>query len=162
MKPELAAKLDAISALLEDSDGEVDAQIEALVADLEGDVEAMADWWGKSLRALERQQAACKAETDFWAVKAKRFEARASALKNRIQEDMEAMGIKKVKTDLFAISLQPSPPSVRITEDVIELLPHWAKKIETKPDKKAIAAKLKEGVALDFAELVTSEHVRVR
>ncbi len=82
------------------------------------------------------------------------------SLKLYIQEAMEQVGLDKVQGELIKVAIQNNPPSVRLDEDFSnnEYLVEVAPKI----DKKAILADLKQGKAIQGAEIVQGRSVRIR
>lgn len=82
------------------------------------------------------------------------------SLKLYIQEAMEQVGLDKVQGELIKVTIQNNPPSVRLDEDFSnnEYLVEVAPKI----DKKAILADLKQGKAIQGAEIVQGRSVRIR
>lgn len=84
----------------------------------------------------------------------KRITKRADSLKEYLRYNMEAAGHKKIECPLFTITLAKGRQSVQVS-DVDQLPPEYVTtKVETKPDKTALAKALKAGEQIEGAELV--------
>ena len=81
-------------------------------------------------------------------------------LKKYLQESMEMVGKRKIKTELFSIGIQKNPASVYVYNEA--LLPKgFFVEQAPKVDKKALKEELKHG-EIPGAELVQPEGVRIR
>ena len=72
------------------------------------------------------------------------------------------MEIDRVQGDLFTVTLQNNPPSVRFIDE--DLIPGKYKETEivTKIPKKAILDDLKEGIEIPGTEMVQNKSLRIR
>ena len=82
------------------------------------------------------------------------------SLKLYIQEAMEQVGLDKVQGELIKVAIQNNPPSVRLDEDFSN--DEYLVEVAPKIDKKAILADLKQGKAIQGAEIVQGRSVRIR
>ena len=76
-----------------------------------------------------------------------------------MQWAMETLGRNKVEVGLHKISLRSSTV-VNITDEAH--IPSYYIKVETKIDKEAIKRDLKNGIAVEGAELVTNQSIQIR
>ncbi len=151
-------------ALLEETDGEITPEVEA-VLDAAGDalvdkVDAVA----AMVRMHEADAERFGEEERFFARKRAAAEGRARWLKSYLLACLETAGEKKVKGERFSVTVQASAPSVVLADDVTpESLPERFRRVKVEADKKAIGDALKSGEALDgIARLHTGTHVRIR
>ena len=89
-------------------------------------------------------------------------ENKVKSLKSYLQENMERLDRKKVKTDLFSFNIQRNAPSLKLTDE--QLIPQKYYTVESvrKYDKQAIKDDLKAGQVISGAELKTSQSLRIR
>lgn len=80
-----------------------------------------------------------------------RFADNIETLRRSIQSALETTNVRKLELPVATISLRAVPPSVIITDEAA--LPIEYKRQPPVPDKKLIAAALKDGVAIAGAEL---------
>ena len=117
---------------------------------------------GRLIRSWESDAKALKSEEERLAKKRKAIENRIKSLKGYLQDNMERMGEKKIKTDLFSFNIQNNPASLKLTDE--KLIPEKYYTVETsrKYDNKAIKDDLKAGKVINGAELKTSQSLRIR
>lgn len=118
----------------------------------------------KFIRQMESDVDGISAET-------KRLQDRKAVLKNTIERSKKAMqmametaGEKKVKGQIFTISIQANPESVVLDKQYIEDFPleYWKVK-EPELDKAKLKEDLKNGVNLDgIAHLEQTESLRIK
>lgn len=92
-----------------------------------------------------------------------RLEARSERIRERIGDCLTGLGLKSLSTPAGTVSMAPSPPAVRITDEA--LLPDWAwrTRVDRSPDKAAIRTALKDGATVPGAELSNQQPtLRVR
>jgi hypothetical protein len=124
-------------------------------------VEEKAENIAKMIRTFEAEVKVIKAEEERLAAKRKTHENKVIYLKKYLFEQLEAMGIQKIKRPLFTISIQNNPPSV----DVInpdEIPSHLWNHPEPVLDKKRILSLLKAGDEIPGAAMRTSRGLRIR
>ncbi len=76
-----------------------------------------------AVRNLERSAGAVGAEIERLQARKQVFTNTASRLKDHIRHHMEAVEVSKVKTDLFTVRVQQSPPTARYIGETDELPP---------------------------------------
>lgn len=130
-----------------------DDQAVADTLDGETDVMGLVDWLlHKQQEALSSAAAAKVARTALQAREA-RFEARADALKSKLGEVLDAMGIKKLERPTATVSRLAPRASVEITDE--SSIPSQLCRTKVEPDKAAIKRILEQGDMVPGAQLKT-------
>lgn len=118
---------------------------EDLLNNVSDAVEAKADGYARVIRNMEAQISVFKAEENLMADKRKRIEKGVEKLKQNLQNAMIATGKRKFKTNLFSFSIQKNGGADPVIVDVpTSDLPDDLVIIKEEPDKKALAAYMKE------------------
>ena len=81
-------------------------------------------------------------------------------LKSNLEDSMKLQDKKKFKTKHFSFNIQKNAPSVKIKDEEKALERY--KRVTESIDKAKLKDDLKNGVALDYAELVQTESLRIR
>ena len=125
-------------------------------------IEQKADGLMYVIRDLEVDVIGLKDEEKRLKSKREVAERKIKRLKQYLQENMEAVGKTKFKTQLFAYNIQNNPASLKLTDE--KLIPEKYYTVETsrKYDNKAIKDDLKAGKVINGAELKTSQSLRIR
>lgn len=158
------ALLHELQAALEESQGEVTAEIEALLAEKvshDGDVNAKLESVGfviKELRAQESKDAAqaasYAAQLEALKLRSKRKGTAADALEARVLDLVKSGGETKVETASHTFKINKIKPSVVLLVDVEKLpLSYLRVKKEADKIKLAEALKIKNPLALKVARL---------
>ena len=151
-----------IADLLDNPEIDQDTVQNALVA-VQGDIQTKAGNVAVIMQSMAADIDIIKAEERRLAERRRTIEARRDWLKNYLQENLERMGLDKISTPLFQVSLAKNPPAVNITDEkaipaaYLTIIPQ-----ATVVDKKAIAAVLKEGKEVPGATLTVGRSVRIR
>jgi nucleotide-binding universal stress UspA family protein len=150
-----------IDAAQVNEDGELTPEaverLEALGLTLEQKVEAYHYVYAE----LTTQACASKELAAYYEKRAKAPKAAAERLKERLKAELERLGTTSLKTPTCTVAIQPSPESVDIEKGAI--IPNeYALPRQNEADKKRIMQALKCGIALPFAKLVQSTHLRFR
>ena len=159
---ELTDNYKNIAAMLDDPDMD-QAVITTALATVEEDLQAKTGNVAVIMQSMATDIDIIKAEERRLAERRRTIEARRDWLKNYLQENLERMGLDKISTPLFKISLAKNPPAVSITDEkaipaaYLTIVPQT-----TVVDKKAIAAALKEGKEVPGATLTVGRSVRIR
>lgn len=94
-------------------DPDTDPQVFAdTMEGLEGVLEDKVEAYGKVIRQMEHDAAACDYEAKRLRNKKDSIEANIKRMKDRIQEAMTTTGKKKIDTTLFKFSIRKNPPKV--------------------------------------------------
>lgn len=128
------------------------------------DIEVKLEGYSKVIRNIEADIEGIKAEEKRLAARRKTMENRIENLKKAMAYAMKATGTKKVKGDLFTISIQANPKSVVIDEQYIENIPpKYLIPQEPKIDKKLLKEDIEAGADLEgIAHLEQTEGIRIR
>lgn len=137
-----------------------DEQVQEALEDIDEKIEVKADNIAKLIRSLEGQKDICKAEEERIYARRKSLENRINNLKAYLQETMIATDKRKFKTDLFSFSIQKNRASLKILDEA--KVPEEFVEYERKVLKDKIKDALKEGLEVDYAEMVQSESIRIR
>jgi hypothetical protein len=158
---EIVAAFRDLLLVVDEQDGEVTDELFAALEAVEADLAKKVD--GCLWVAVEAEGRA-----DVLAARAKALGERAGVLANTgkrlrayVHESLKAAGVPKLETPNFVASVNKNPASVDIEEVDAFITEHKADAeiVETKttytPIKKAIAERLKAGVAVKGAKLIT-------
>lgn len=145
--------------LTEEQKAEMDAYLDML-----GNQEAeKVDGFAQFIKLESARAEALKEEGRRLSSKAKTAENRIAWLKNRYLTIMQNNGLKKVKGDLYSLSVRATPTVIITNENAIPDDGIYIKtKIERTPDKIAIKEGLKGGLEIPGCELGTSYSLQVR
>ena len=157
--PRFQEILDEISLMLETPDEELteeqkttmDGYLDELATQEADKVDGIGQW----LRLETARADALKAEATRLANRAKSIQNRINWLKCGYLASMERAGIKKVRGDIYSMSIRATDIVLVVDEKV---LPEEFVKVTTTsaPDKAALKAALKEGRSVPGAELAKS------
>lgn len=159
---ELTGEYIQLMQMLEDASAEDEAEIVAAMEAVTGDIEEKADAYARIMKNL-------LGDIDALDVEEKRLKARRTALENRvdrlktaIQNSMELIGAKKLKTSIGNWSIQKNPLSVSAVD--IEKIPaRFLIEQPPKVDRRAILEEFKQtGELLDGVTITQGESVRFR
>lgn len=131
-----------LQSMLEDPEVDQQAVADTMEA-MDYAIEEKADGYVRVIKNLQGSVDAIKLEIDRLTVKKKHLDDSIQRLKTNLQESMVAMDKRKIKTDLFQISIQKNGGALPVIVDVpVEQLPDECVIITEAPDKKALAALL--------------------
>ncbi|CDG04260.1 siphovirus Gp157 family protein [Lactococcus lactis] len=117
---------------------------------------------GKLIRMVEADTAAFKAEKDRFATKQKTAENKIKSLKLYLQSNMEALGTKQLKTELFSFNIQKNPISLKIDDEGGLHTDYVHQVTSYEIDKEKLKQDLKLGKDVGTAHLEQSESLRIR
>ena len=127
---------------------------------IEIEIEEKAENTAIVLKDLEAQITKFKEEEKRLSDRRKTLENNVKFLKLNLEDSMKLQDKKKFKTEHFSFNIQKNAPSVMITDEE-KALKNYKRVTET-IDKAKLKDDLKNGVVLDFAELVQTESLRIR
>ena len=114
----------------------------------------------KVIRTFEAQAEALKTEEDRMRKKRQTYQNNVDRLKSYIFEAMQATGKDKLKGVHVSLRLQNNPPSVNMLN--AQAIPaHYLVEQPSTVDKKAVLQDLKNGIAVDGAELKQDKSLRI-
>lgn len=156
---ELSTAYNAILQQLEDAD---ETQLEMLTDSLEcvqASIEVKVDGISKMLKIIS-DTSAIDAEIDRLQKMKRSAQSKERWLKSYLQSQMELMGIEKLKTDLFQVSIQNNPPAVDDYDPA--LIPASYQKVTYDIDRRRILDDLKNGLNVPGCALKQSKSIRIR
>lgn len=126
-----------VADLLEDSGGEIDAELDVLLRELARDLPAKVDGYRRIMAHFDGRAASRKAEAKRLADLAAQDERAHNRLRDRLKESLELAGERKIVTDLFSVSIcRNGTPSV-VWEGAIMDVPAAFKRIIEEVDTMA-------------------------
>lgn len=155
---ELTGQMEYLKELLEDSEVEDQVVLETMES-IEYEIEEKADGYAKIIRMLSAEVDVIDGEIERLTARKKSLSNNVNRLKSSLTESMVLLDKKKFKTPLFSFNIQKNPATVDIVGKVPKkfLIPQ-----ESKVDKKAIIAFVKEHGDTKYAKLTQSESLRIR
>lgn len=130
------------------------------LAKIEIEVEEKAENTAIVIKEIEAQITKFKEEEKRLSDRRKTLENNVKFLKSNLEYSMKLQDKKKFKTEHFSFNIQKNAPSVMITNEE-KALKNYKRVTET-IDKAKLKDDLKNGVVLDYAELVQTESLRIR
>ena len=124
-------------------------------------VEEKAENVAKIVRTFEADSKTIKAEEERLAAKRKTLENQVAYLKKYLFEQLDAMGIQKIKRPLFTIAIQNNPPGVDVLDESIIPEIFWIP-LGAKLDKTSILQSLKLGESVPGTAIKRSKGLRIR
>ena len=116
----------------------------------------------KVFRNLESFAAQIKEAEANMAARRKAVEKRAESLKQYLKTNMELAGISKIESPWFVISIKQNPESVQIDDAVALPIDYMRETVSYAPDKKMIAASIKDGFEVPGAHLARSTRIEIK
>lgn len=158
---ELTEMYQNIWELVGDEEVDLDA-LEIALGQVEDTLEAKAESIAALVKSIDGDVAALKEEESRLAKRRKALENKQTNIKLYLENQLKVMGIDKVKTQLFTVSLQNNSPSVNILDE--DLIPDEYKKTVTTTSivKKDILEALKLGQVVEGAEIKQGKSLRIR
>lgn len=132
--------LDSIDEAIEDKANNIGFVVQNLTADIEG----------------------YKKEEARLAGKRRAAENKVKSLKTYLQDNMERLDRKKIKTDLFSFNVQNNPASTKIVDENIIPSKYFETETVKKFDKRAMLDDLKQGQVIAGVEMKRTQSLRIR
>lgn len=158
---ELAASHRALADKLNDLDLD-DQTIADTLESESGDLMEKGTNVAKVFRNLESFAAQIKEAETHMAARRKAVEKRAESLKAYLKTNMEIAGISKIESPWFVISIKQNPESVQIDDALFLPKDYMRETISYAPDKKMIAAAIKEGFSVPGASITRSTRIEIK
>lgn len=153
---ELTDAYQQVITLMEEEGADLTDTLESIDDVLELKLENTA----KVIRTFEAQAEALKTEEDRMRKKRQTYQNNVDRLKSYIFEAMQATGKDKLKGVHVSLRLQNNPPSVNMLDD--KAIPaHYLIEQPSTVDKKAVLQDLKNGIAVEGAELKQDRSLRI-
>ena len=156
---ELQNRLVQLGEMLENGETPSDDEV-ASILDLKGDLSDKLVNYSKFIKNTQGDIDALDGEIKRLTAKKKSLSNLVDRLKSNMLSVMVDNDIAKIDDPIMPIRRQKSPASVRLDIDA-EHLPSEYQKVEVKANSTAIAKALKDGIVIDGASLVQSEHLLI-
>ena len=156
---EIADEYRALDTMLEEvggdvSDPAVSEYIDNLFTDLDDQLETKVEGYCRLIKEAEARSKARKEESDRLMNRSRTDANMAKGLKQRLQLAFDVMGIKKVETDRFRVSVATNGGKQPLVIFDSMVPPEYMKTTtNTVPDKDSIRSMLEGGKVVEFAEL---------
>lgn len=158
---EVGDKLDEITRLIMEADGEIDAAIEARLDELEGAFEAKVERIALKIRELKVNGLAAKAEADRLNGMSKAFTNAAKRLQHYLYFEMQRLNRTSVATNLCKVNVVPnSRPSIKWDGDP-KKAPMAFQKFKVEIDGNYAYEQWKEGRLPEGFIVEEGSHVRI-
>lgn len=145
--------------MLEEAD-EITEELEEMANNLSIAIEEKSDNYVKMIKNLDADVEAFKNQEKIFNKKRKTAENKIAWLKKNLQSSMEQTGRKKVKTELFTISIQKNTPALDITSE--DNIGDEYYKVERTLNKRDLLNDIKEGLIIDGVGIKQTESLRIR
>jgi Siphovirus Gp157 len=131
---------------------------------LEGEIQVKAQSVAAHVLNIEAMATAAMDASKRLADRAKRIQRRAEAMRQYLHDQMQVVGLTKIDSPEFTLSIRKNPPSVQIIDDTRIPQEFWVQPPAPPPsiDKRAIGAQLKNGVAVSGCELAQSTRLEIK
>lgn len=156
---ELNAQYQQLIDLISNSDTERPEFTDTLES-IEEAIEDKLENTAKVIRAIEAEANAIKVEEERLKKRRQALEGNADRLKEYIFHTMQITGKDKVKGAHINLRLQYNPPSLRILNEK-EIPAHYLVEQPYKINNEALKADLKNGIAVEGAELKREQSLRI-
>ena len=156
---ELGNEYEQLLMIAEDPDVDPQVLSDTMEA-LEGEVEKKVDGCVRVMRELSASAKARREEAKRLTERARVEENNMKRIGAAVQNFMAIAGKRKLRTELFDLSIAKNPDSLVITDET--KVPEQFLKAEISVDKAAIKQAMKDGQKFDWAYLATSEGLRIR
>lgn len=161
---EISDDMAALLDLIDEGDGELSIALDTWFAEIGAELEDKADSYCGLIRTLELRAAARREEQDRLAKRVAVDESAARQLKQRLRDHMQRLGMKKLETRRFAISVQTNGGAQAV--DVMvppEQLPAFYQRVEVTADVDRIRKSLAAGHTVEGCVLqARGFHLRIR
>lgn len=140
-----------------------DAIIDTLDS-IEGAIEDKADGYGKVIRMIEADIDGIKLEESRLYARRKSLERKKELLKGNLFDAMKTVGLAKIKTALFTVSISKNGGKRRVELDVpIEALPAKFQKVTIEANNEALRELLADRESCEYCHLAEQgESLRIR
>lgn len=159
---ELTESYNNVWGLLNDDEADLET-IETALVTLEDAIEEKAGNVAKFIKSMDAEIDVIKAEEKRLAERRKAVENKRDRVKKYIADQLQLMGIDKVKLPTVTIALQNNPPALKIEDEslipasYLTLIPE-----RYEADKDRIKKDLKAGVEVPGAVLTQGKSLRIR
>ncbi len=160
---ELTADIQLLWNLMDQGELDDDAILDAMMNSQE-ELGIKLEGYCKWIRNMEADVSALKEEEKRLAARRKTLEHTIERAKSSMHYAMNEAGEKKIKGNLFTISVQNNPPKVVMDETYIENIPErYIKYLDPEIDRAKIKEDIQNGIDVEgIAHLEQTESLRIR
>ena len=157
---EIRADLAAVLTAADESGGELSEGLLEELDKLEMELPEKLDMCEGFASSCLNQAEDAKKRAAYWAGVAKTRTSQAKRMRARIFDAMQGLGIKKLDTARFALSIRKNAPALRVIDEALLMANLPNQLISVNPeqrsiDKRATLAAMKSGVEFEGAEIET-------
>ena len=157
---EMTQAYKSIWDMVEDEETDL-TQLEQALQSLEGDIKDKLDSMAQIVKGTLAEADYIKEEKKRLDTKKQALENKADRLKRYMQEQMELVGLDKVKGTHYTVGIQNNPPALNVVDE--SLIPKLFYIVpDPVLDKDTIKAMLKEGQEIPGVELKQGRSLRIR
>lgn len=154
--------LEALDAFT-DPDADIPAETVADTLEaIEGEFERKAVNVAAFARQMEAEAEAIKQAGERMERRRKALEGRARWLRDYLKIGMEVVGMKRIPSPWFVLSIQNNPPAVEVFDEAAIPSEFRREIVETRIDRTAIKAAIGAGRAVPGAKLVNGTRLAIR
>jgi hypothetical protein len=150
-----------VMSRIADADGELDETLESELDSIQAELTDKVHQTAAMVRTLEAEAKAVADEAKRLQERSRALRAHAERVKAYAGRCLKDANVDRVKTPLFTVAWQDSPPAVHV-EDDSEIPMHYWRNQDPKLDKRAISEDLKAGKHVPGCKLVTGQTLRLR
>lgn len=159
---ELSTNYAQLVDIMSQSDEDQAESLRDTLEAIEDEIEIKADQIARIMMELEAEANVLICESNRLLERADKLKKNHANLKSYLQENMIRVGKEKFKTPLFNFSIRNNAPSVQIVDESLLPAEYIREIVERKPDKKAIAEKLKNKEEVSGAILNYSKTLSIK
>lgn len=115
----------------------------------------------KIIATMKGESEAIKTEEERLRQRRQTLENRTDSLKRYLYDNMNVLGLDKVKGELFTVAIQKSPPSLDIPDESVIPAEYFIP-VDPKLDRKRLLEDIKAGAVIEGAEIKQGTHLRIR
>lgn len=146
-------------------DSEIDAQtIADTIEGASGELELKATNVAMFIRNLEASAEQIKLAEKTMAERRKQLETKADSVRQYLFDNMKRVGVTKIESPYFALTIKKNPPSV-IIDDALSIPTEYkifSPPPPPTPDKAAIKAALQAGETIEGAHIEQNERLEIK
>ena len=143
------------------AEGEVSEHDQEALDALTSALESKAEVYALVIAELQAKSAAAREVGKLYGERAARATRHAERMTARLLDALRAAGRSNVKTPTATVTIQASPPALRLLVADSEVPERFAR-MKREIDRAAIKTALANGEPLEFAALERGEHIRIR
>lgn len=135
-------------------------ELEKALREIKDNINSKVENIAKLIKNIEGDIEVLKIEENRLSERRRTLENKKDRIKNYLESQLKSMGISKVKTPLFTVSIQKNPPRIDIENE--EIIPDSFVKYTKSILKKDIIQALKNGKEVPGVKLIQTSSLRIR